>query len=170
LEERTKVIESLLRESRGTITQGRLFSLYSRQIEKYQKETQSRAGWSFVFSIFAMVAGLGFVFWGGSQIVSQSGWKHVAAGSAISTIGGAVSAYITKTFLDVHKVSLSQLNRYFKQPVVNELILTAQRLADDLGRGEERKEAYQSIIGSIVTLIQADMDSGRLIASNKTGE
>ena len=44
----------------------------------------------------------------------------------IAAIGGAISAYITKTFLDVHKVSLQQLNRYFAQPVINDHILMAQ--------------------------------------------
>ncbi len=56
---------------------GKLFDLYSKQIEKYQTETQARAGWSFVFAIFSMVSGLSFVVWGGFHVlrpglVSQS--------------------------------------------------------------------------------------------------
>ena len=89
----------------------------------------------------------------------KSGLQNIAAGSAISAIGGGISAYITKTFLDVHKTSLNQLNRYFRQPVINEHILTAQRLADYLEDKPSRLKAYKSIISRVTGLIRNETDS-----------
>jgi len=87
-------------------------------------------------------------------ILSESGADHVAAGAAISAIGGGISAYITKTFLDVHKLSLTQLNRYFREPVINDHVLMAQRLADDVDNEEFRRQSYEILIQSITGLIE----------------
>lgn len=154
LEHRSKEIKRLIDESQNALQRGSLFNLYNKQIEKYQLETQRRASWSFIFAIVAMAAGLGFVFWGGTYIITGNGWEHVAAGAAISAIGGSISAFIAKTFLDVHKLSLSQLNRYFRQPVLNAYILTAQRLADEIGNAELREKSYELIIKNITSLIR----------------
>jgi hypothetical protein len=102
-----------------------------------------------------MCAGMGFMFWGGSFILAAPNANHVAAGAAISAIGGGISAYITTTFLDVHKLSLTQLNRYFTQPVINDHIVMAQRLAEDVKDDEVRKKSYEKIVTSITALIDS---------------
>jgi Cyanobacterial TRADD-N associated 2-Transmembrane domain len=151
-----RAVAELIESSQTALQTGRLFNLYSKQIEKYQTQTQARAGWSFIFAIIAMVSGLGFLVWGGYEIIREHvKWEHVAAGNAISAIGGAVSAFITKTFLDVHRLSLIQLNHYFRQPVLNAHILTAQRLADNLPEGPAHQKAYESIIAKVSQLITA---------------
>ncbi|MEZ8715903.1 hypothetical protein AB6D81_07900 [Vibrio splendidus] len=156
LKEATEQVRKVVEDSQKAIDMGRLFNLYSKQIEKYQQETRTRASWSFVFAIISMFLGIGFVFWGGTFILSDTGTDKVAAGASISAIGGGISAYITKTFLDVHKLSLTQLNKYFKQPVINDNILMAQRLADEVGDEAVRKESYKEIINSITKLIDKD--------------
>ncbi len=153
LKEQADSIKTIIQESQNVIEMGRLFNLYSKQIEKYQIETRSRATWSFIFAILSMCAGMGFIFWGGQFILSAEGANHVAAGAAISAIG--ISAYITKTFLDVHKLSLTQLNRYFTQPVINDHIVMAQRLAEDVRDDEVRKKSYEKIIASVTALIDS---------------
>lgn len=153
LKQDTELVKMVVENSQNTIAMGRLFNLYSKQIEKYQQETRTRASWSFVFAIISMFLGMAFVFWGGTFILSDTGTDKVAAGAVISAIGGGISAYITKTFLDVHKLSLTQLNKYFKQPVINDNILKVQRLADDVGDIEVRKESYKNLINSITGLI-----------------
>jgi hypothetical protein len=155
LEERANEIASLITESKEAISLGKLFNLYSKQIERYQQETRSRATWSFIFAITAMLAGFGFVIWGGSVLLTAKEPIVLAAGGLLSTVGGAISGFITKTFLDVHKLSLTQLNRYFQQPVVNDHILMAQRLAEDSNDPETKKKAYDRIINSITKLIDA---------------
>lgn len=159
LEKRTTQLQEILDRAQASLNVGLLFDLYNKQIEKYQTETQARAGWSFIFAIVAMFAGLSFVMWGGVVVVSGGGWEKVAAGSLISAIGGAVSAYITTTFLDVHRLSLLQLNRYFRQPVINANVLTAQRLADVMEAPEERNQAYIKILERVVDLIREGTDS-----------
>jgi len=156
LEEQARQLSSLIQNSQAALQVGNLFDLYSKQIDKYQTETQARAGWSFIFAIFAMLAGLGFVVWGGAHILTSPGWEHVAAGTAISAIGGATGAFITKTFLDVHRLSLSQLNHYFRQPVLNAHVLTAQRLADQLEDKSARQRAYEKILTNVAGLIRED--------------
>ncbi len=155
LEERTGEIAKLLAESREAVSVGRLFNLYSKQIEQYQQETRSRASWSFAFAIVAMVAGFAFVVWGGTVLLTASEPIALAAGGLLSSVGGAVSGFIAKTFLDVHRLSLTQLNRYFQQPVINDHILMAQRLAEDAADEETRRKAYGSIIASVTGLIDA---------------
>jgi DNA-directed RNA polymerase subunit L len=156
LEERTKEIAKTVEEIKTSIEMRRLFNLYSKQIEKYQQQTRSRATISFMFAIFSMIAGLGFVIWGGTVLLTAKETIVLAAGGILAAIGGGVGGYITKTFLDVHKLSLNQLNRYFKQPVINDHILMAQRMADDCKDDETRKQAYQKVIESIATLIKED--------------
>jgi len=134
----------------------KLFNLYSKQIEKYEVQTQARAGWSFLLAVASMGAGLGFIIWGGHQILISGDWVNVAAGGTIAAIGGSISAYITKTFLDVHRLSLIQLNHYFRQPVLNAHILTAQRLAEELKDEAAKRGAYENIIKKVSDLIISD--------------
>jgi hypothetical protein len=51
---------------------------------------------------------------------------------------------------------LVQLNRYFQQPVINETILTAQRLSDLLPDPQHRSKAYQHLIQRVVALIGSE--------------
>ena len=155
-------------EVQDQVQVGKLFDLYSKQIEKYQTETQARAGWSFVFAIFSMVSGLSFVVWGGFHVLTNPGWEHVAAATGISGIGGAVGAFITKTFLDVHRLSLSQLNHYFRQPVVNAHVLTGQRLADQISDPALRQQAYQQLLSQVCSLIREDTYPGSVWVANAT--
>lgn len=170
VEERARQVASLVEESRIGLSTGRLFNLYSKQIEKYQQETRSRATWSFVFAIFAMFGGLVFVFWGASVLLKADNAIVLAAGGLVSAIGGPVGAYITKTFLDVHRLSLSQLNTYFRQPVINDHILMAQRLADESGDPETRQKAYEIVIDSITTLIRSESNAAQDPPSAQKGD
>lgn len=149
-------IDNLIEESKDTISLGSLFNLYSKQIEKYQQETRSRASWSFLFATLSMLAGFGFVIWGGSVLLTADEPIVLASSGLLSTIGGIVSGFITKTFLDVHKLSLLQLNKYFQQPVINDHILMAQKLADEMDDQVAKIRAYEKIISSITKLIEND--------------
>ena len=135
-----------------------LLDLNSKQIAEYQTETRQRASWSFLSAILAMAAGLALVFWGVRELLDGTTQSRVT-GATVSGLGAALSAYITKTFLDVHKLSLRQLNRYFRQPVINSHILTAQRLAERLESAEARAAAYQQLIASVIALVR-DQDTG----------
>lgn len=91
-----------------------IWNLNSKNIQKYQAETRSRANLSFTFAIISMIVGLTVVILGALLIIINKNFdKNTIAGGVISTIGGALSAYITKTFIDVHRLSITQLNTYF---------------------------------------------------------
>jgi hypothetical protein len=153
LETKTNEIARVIEENRQLLQMGSLFNLYNRQIESYQDETRSRASWSFYVALIAMFAGFAFVIWGGKYILSELRWDYIAAGGAIASIGGSISAFLPKTFLDVHKLSLNQLNRYFQQPVINDHVLMAQRLADNMPTPEARQKSYEVIIQSLTKIM-----------------
>lgn len=140
-----------------SVSAAKLSDLYAKQIEKYQTDTQARASWSFFFAVFSMLGGLGFVVWGGTHLLTSPGWEHVAGATAIAGIGGSIGAFIAKTFLDVHRLSLSQLNHYFRQPVVNAHVLTGQRLADQLVEPDARQKGYELLLQRVAELIREDM-------------
>lgn len=94
---------------------------------------------------------------GGWRIVFGSTPNDVLSGGTVAAIGGALSAFITKTFLDVHKVSLMQLNRYFKQPVLNSHILTATRIAKEEIKDEAAKQKmFELVVEGVIALLTAE--------------
>ena len=168
LEVRAKAISALLEASQQAIVLGNLFNLYNKQIERYQEETRSRASWSFYIALIAMSCGFAFMFWGGQRVITDPRWDHIAAGSLLAAIGGGISAFVTKTFLDVHQLSLQQLNRYFDQPVINDHILMAQRLADGLPDPSARQAAYQQVIGAVTSLVRSNLGTAQTAGSDTT--
>ncbi|WP_197477823.1 MULTISPECIES: hypothetical protein [unclassified Marinomonas] len=61
----TEQAKKVVEDHQNVLVMSRLFNLYSKQIEKYQQETRTRASWSFVFAIVSMFLGMGFIFWVG---------------------------------------------------------------------------------------------------------
>lgn len=145
----------------------KLSFLYLKQIEQYQEETRARAFWSFSLAILAMFLGFAFIYWGGSVLLNSNESLALAAGATISTIGAAASGFITKTFLEVHKLSLSQLNLYFRQPVINDHIMMAQRLAEGVEDKKIRQEAYLKIIDATISLIRKDITIDEGVTNHK---
>ena len=156
----------VLRAQRS-IRMGYLFDVYNKQIEKYQTETQARAGWSFIFAIFSMLAGLAVVIGGGTYVLSGANYQARTAGVVMAGIGAALSGFITRTFLDVHKLSLGQLNRYFRQPVLNSHILTAQRLAEQIEDPAARQELIKMIIAAALLLVHESDEARDPVAKSR---
>lgn len=128
-----------------------LSDVFSRQIEIYQHHARSRAQWSFLFAVVAMLAGLACVAIGGWHVINT---KDVTGGVSLAGIGGAMASFLSATFLRVYRVSIEQLHIYFQQPVVNDHILTAQRLANQIGPEEQRHKMYEEIIRKVLTRIE----------------
>jgi hypothetical protein len=133
-----------------------LFDLHSKELVAYQIDTQQRAGWSFIFAIIAMVFGLAFLVSGYGRIIDGQTWEKASVAAVFAALGAALSAFITKTFIDVHRTSLNQMNRYFRQPAIAMHVLTAQRLADAAGDEKLKLRAYRAIIARIINLISED--------------
>lgn len=131
----------------------KMFYLFNSQLDKYQNETRSRANWSFFFAIGSMIFGLWFIYWGAKQFYSGDEGGYKSIGLMVTALGGAVSGYITKTFLSAHKLALEQLHAYYVHPRINFLILMGQRLAEESKDEEIRKKTYSDLIQSIRDLI-----------------
>jgi hypothetical protein len=58
---------------------------------------------------------------------SDTGGRVVVGG--LASIGTALSGYIVATFLRAQREALAQLNVYFRQPLINSYLLTAERWA-----------------------------------------
>jgi len=148
-----RVFRTTTKDGAETLRLGDLLNFCYAKISKYEFETRARASWSFGLAVVAMLAGFGILCWGAYVLFHA---KNIIPGSIISAVGGAMSAYIAKTFLDIHRVSLQQLNHYFKQPVLSSHILSAQRLADRLDDDTLKKEMYRNLIDQVIALIPAD--------------
>jgi hypothetical protein len=142
--------------------EGPLFKLYNAQLRIYQNETRGRARLSFAWAVFAMMVGFVVLAVGGSVIV-VGGPNALLSGSSLAAIGGALSAFITKTLLDVHKVSLIQLNRYFKQPVLNSHVLTCQRLIKAIPPGPAQEAMYKLVIQEVIGLLSAEQSQSVIL-------
>ena len=59
------------------------------------------------------------------------------------------SAYLSRTYLLLYRESISQLNRYFDQPVLNSFYLTAERLTAGLDV-EHAQAVRQQIIDQVL--------------------
>lgn len=161
--ENISTLTGIMQINRSAINIKHTIRRQNKQIELYHQETRSRARWSFAFAVVTMAFGFVFVIKGGMVLLTATEKIVLAAGTIFSAAAGTVSGYIAKTFLDIHKISLKQLNEYFQQPVINDHILMAQRIADESNDGETRKKVYEKIIESITKLIDAktpDTDRG----------
>ncbi|HEY8095778.1 MAG TPA: hypothetical protein VIE65_06735, partial [Methylobacter sp.] len=136
-----------------------LRQLYSAQIESYEQATLNRAQSSFGWAIFAMFAGLGIITIGGYLAFNNPDWAHSLTAAAFSGIGGVVGAYLAKTFLEVHRLSLNQFNRQLQQPILKAHILDAQRIADRLDDRTAKQRAYEAILASVIALIHDQHNS-----------
>jgi hypothetical protein len=145
--------------------EGALFQLYNEQLRIYQSETRTRARNSFFWAIFAMMVGFAVLAAGAILIVTHPTQEGVLSGSSLAAIGGALSAFITKTLLDVHKVSLEQLNRYFKQPVLNSHILTCQRLIKAIPPDLEHFGLYKLVVQAVVALLAAEQTQSVILSA-----
>ena len=141
-------------KTHGSKNNAALFDLYNNQLTSYQDETKARASRSFTYAIIAMAVGLGFLGAGMYYLFEKAETiSDFAGGSIISVLGASFSAYITKTFLEVHKYSLGQLNRYCQQPLISEMILTAQRIGDRVEDKDGKDDAHLAIINTLLGIV-----------------
>ncbi|MER5467381.1 hypothetical protein ABZX90_03135 [Streptomyces sp. NPDC002935] len=136
-----------------------LLDLNQTQIERYHTIATDQADRSFNSAQKAMTAGMVLIascFIAGFWVSTDVRWFI----GALGTVGAALSAYLSKTFLYLYKESQAQLNRYFDQPVLNGYYLTAERLVD--GISDDNKDATRRQIISQV------LEASTLVGSNPT--
>ncbi|MEU1596182.1 hypothetical protein ABZ468_25820 [Streptomyces sp. NPDC005708] len=126
-----------------------LMQLNQGQIDTYHRIVTDQADKSFKSSRIAMGVGMFLLVCaavGGAYVpVEQVRW-FIGALAAFSTV---LSGYLSKTYLTLYKESISQLNRYFDQPVLNSYYLTAERLTGGLAK-EHQDEIRKQVISEVL--------------------
>lgn len=123
-----------LEKLRKTTELATLMELNQGQISEYHRIVTNQADKAFKSSRTAMGVGLFLLVcaaFGGVYVPLEEIRWFIAALAAFSTL---LSGYLSRTYMVLYRESISQLNRYFDQPVLNSYYLTAERLAGGLDR------------------------------------
>ncbi|MEV4790105.1 hypothetical protein AB0K53_32520 [Streptomyces tuirus] len=126
-----------------------LMGLNQNQIKTYHDIVTEQADKSFRSSRTAMNVGLLLLVAaaiGGVYVPIEEIRWFIGALALFSTV---FSAYLSRTYLLLYRESISQLNRYFDQPVLNSFYLTAERLTSGLDT-EHGQEVRQQIIDQVL--------------------
>lgn len=157
--ERQKEIDAQKLADLKTVTPlATLLELNQSQIDEYHRIATDQADRSFRSSQRAMALGLLVIvgcFAAGLYFANGQTKVFVAA---IAGVAAALSAFLNRTYLQMYGQTLSQLNRYFEQPVLTGYYLTAERLAQDLGEDPE-SEMRRRIIDQVLEA-SARMNNG----------
>ncbi|MFJ4591367.1 MULTISPECIES: hypothetical protein [unclassified Kitasatospora] len=128
-----------------------LLELNREQIDQYHRIATDQADMSFRSSQRAMWLGLLVVAGCVAGGVYLKGGDVKIFMSAIALVGASLAAFLNRTYLRMYGQTLSQLNRYFEQPVLTGYYLTAERLAEDLepeAKGEVRRQIITQVLSA----------------------
>jgi len=152
-----KDIRENIRETAGVPDLAALFAFNERQMRVYQELSTGQARSSYQRSQISFTIGLLLIVGAvGAAFAGNDTTTKLAAGG-VAGLGGAFSAYISATYLRVYERTLDQLNFYYRQPLVNSYLLTAERLAHDM-TDDSRDEAYTELLREVLTCARAPAD------------
>jgi len=115
-------------------------------IRQYHAITRKHATRSYVSSQIAMAIGLTLLVAGAIYSVQQEGALSKATTAALTALAGTLSAYVSNTFVKAHNRALDQLNYFFGQPLVNNYLINAERIAEKYVSDAKRDEVMLLII------------------------
>jgi hypothetical protein len=129
-----------------------IWTVTQRRLEYYHEIATSQSRQSFISTQIS--TGLGFLLislvgWIASQAPTDIG--RISAG-AVGVVGGALSAYIGRTFMKAQSEASAQLRQFFLQPVEFSRLLGLERLIETLPE-EERATAVHQIVRSVMPSI-----------------
>jgi hypothetical protein len=139
---------------------GNLFSLNRAESDEYHLITRAQAAQSFRNAQIAMFFGFSLIGVGVVAAVLPTPPEVKIAVSVISLIGGTVGGYINRTFLEAHSLSIAQLNNFFRQPLVQSYLLTAERIALQLENESERAALLRQVVEYAIRAADAAGASG----------
>jgi hypothetical protein len=105
-------------------------------------------------SQIAMGLGLVVLVSGAYFVLSVDDPTTKVTSGVLAALGSIISTYISSTFLDVYRGALRQLNRFFNQPLVDNYLLTAERIINLLPVDiplEAKTKIYSDMIDKILT-------------------
>lgn len=82
-------------------------------------------------------------------------WQVTTTGSQVligtlAAVGGTLSGYLSRTYLRVYERTLLQLNQYYRQPLLNSYLLSAERIVRDLDSAELKNTMYEQLLMQII--------------------
>jgi hypothetical protein len=126
-----------------------LLRLNRKQIDEYHVLTKGQAASSYLNSQIAMGAGFLILAAGATIALAAHDPTTKVASAAVTAVGGALAGYLGRTFIRTYERTLSQLNFFFEQPLVNSYILTAERLVREMG-SDKRDATYERLVEGLI--------------------
>jgi len=128
-----------------------LWRLTQDQMNSYHKIATNQANQSFRLSQWAMIIGLLMIIGFGVAAVMQKDPIAAATAGAISVVSGAVSAYISATFMRAYTEATAQMRQFFVQPADFTRLLGAERLIETISKEKDdhRTEAVKIVLQSM---------------------
>jgi hypothetical protein len=134
-----------------------------KQMEAYDVLARGQANTAFRNTQLAMAAGLLVLFVGAIIAIATPNTTSKITTATLTAIGGLLSGYIARTFLQTYFRAIRQLNFYFQQPLINSYLLTAQRLIKEMSTRSERDPALSEVITRMMdVLIRLPWSGGEL--------
>jgi hypothetical protein len=129
----------------------KLLEVSRSDMETYRILSQDQARGSYIMSQASSATG-GLILVGGAigAILLPATASKIAVAS-LTALGGALSGYISRTFLRVYERSLLQLNFFFQVPLVSNYVLTAERLTTKMSK-DQRDASYEKVIGTVLDI------------------
>ncbi|MFI5867663.1 hypothetical protein [Streptomyces sp. NPDC051546] len=141
--------EQRLTELKTVTPLATLLELNQSQIDEYHRIATDQADRSFRSSQRAMAIGLIIIIsCCAAGLYFQNAQVKIFVGS-IAAVAAGLSAFLNRTYLQMYGQTLSQLNRYFEQPVLTGYYLTAERLAQGL-KDDPESEMRRRIIDQVL--------------------
>jgi MFS family permease len=143
-----------------------------KQMEAYDVLVRGQARTAFRNSQIAMGIGLFVLVVGATTSIAAHETASKIATAGLTAIGGMLSGFIARTFLNTYGQALRQLNFYFQQPLINSYLLTAERLIGRMTKSQQDaalKNVIDKIMGVLVTLPWGGSDPEPLRAPKRTG-
>jgi hypothetical protein len=128
-----------------------------KQMDAYDALARSQARTSYRASQIAMGIGLIILAAGIAIAVFAHSDATKYAAAIVTACGAAVGGYVSHTFISVHLHASEQMNFYFRQPLVQSYLLSAERLAQRLP-----DQAKPEQISKILASAMAQIDPSRV--------
>jgi hypothetical protein len=158
-----------IREVKGVPELAELVAFNERQIRVYQELSTFQAKSSYRRSQMAFGAGFLLIVAAIAASVAGSDTATKVAAVGVGGLGGICSAYISATYLRVYERALDQLNFYYRQPLVNSYLLSAERLANGMSRAK-RDAAYDELLHQVLACARTPDQALGTAGSDNAGQ
>jgi len=141
-----EVFESAVDRLREKMALANLIELNRLMLDNYHGIATEQAESAFRSSRRAMWCGFVWLLACFSAVLFipvPTGVQILVGGLAV--IGGALSGFLSRTYIRVYERALQQLNQYFNQPLLNSYLLSAERIIGEMSV-EARDCAYEAVL------------------------